>query len=135
MYTTRIRGAMPLLLAAILASGCASSRQASAGGDVISASDAAATVVLHVKNLGINPVALNSLQDGKSVFIGTVPAQDTASLLLDPTLFPTARLFIRATARAGGERVVVGPLAAGKGDEIDLTLEEGLIGSKAQVRR
>ena len=134
MHTTRIRAAMPLLTAAIVAAGCAG-HQGTAGGEVISASDAAATVVLHVRNLGTNPVTLNTVQDGKSLFVGSVPAQDTASILLDPMLFPTARLFIRATARAGGERVMVGPLAAGKGDEIDLTVEEGLIGSQAQVRR
>ena len=135
MYTMRIRGAMSVLLAAAAGTACGGYRERSAGGDVISASDAAATVVLHVRNLGISPVALNTVQDGKSIFVGTVRAQDTTSLLLDPTLFPTARLFIRASAQAGGERVVVGPLGAGRGDQIDLTLEEGLIGSQARVRR
>ena len=135
MQRARIRGIMPLVLAAVVAAACGGYREAAAGGEVVSASDAAATVVLHVKNLGTSAVALNSVQDGKSLFIGSVPAQDTTSLLLDPNLFPTARLFIRASAQGGGQRVLVGPLAAGKGDQIELTLEEGLIGSKAQVRR
>jgi hypothetical protein len=135
MHTMRIRGGMTLLLAVALAAGCGSYREAAAGGEVISASDASASVVLHVKNLGIDPVALYSVQSGKSTFVGTVPAQDTASLLLDASLFPTARLFIRASAQTGGERVLLGPLAAGKGDKIDVTLEEGLIGSQARVRR
>jgi hypothetical protein len=135
MYKARIGGAISLLLAAVLGIGCGSYREASAGGEVISTSDAAATVVVHAKNLGIDPVALYSVQDSRSVFVGTVPAQDTLSFVLDPTLFPTARLFIRASAQTGGERVLLGPLDAGKGDKIDVTLEEGLIGSQARVRR
>lgn len=135
MYGTRLRGAMSLLLAAAVWAACGRYREAAAGGEVIDASDAAATVVLHVKNLGIDPVALSTVLDGKSIFVGTAPAQDTASLLLEPTLFPTTRLFIRATTRAGGQRVVIGPLDASKGDKIELTVEEGLIGSQARVRR
>ena len=135
MYRMRIGSAMALLLTAIVATACGSYREASAGGEVISTADAAATVVVHAKNRGIDPVALYSVQDGKSVFVGTVPAQDTLSFLLDPTLFPTARLFIRASAQTGGQRVLLGPLDAGKGDKIEVMLEEGLIGSQARVRR
>jgi hypothetical protein len=135
MHRMRIGNAMALSLAAIVATACGSYREASAGGEVISTSDAAATVVVHAKNLGIDPVALYSVQDGKSVFVGTVPAQDTLSFLLDPTLFPTARLFIRASAQTGGQRVLLGPLDAGKGDKIEIMLEESLIGSQARVRR
>lgn len=135
MSKARIGGVMSLLLAAVIGAACGSYREASAGGEVINTSDAAATIVVHAKNLGIDPVALYSVQDGRSVFVGTVPAQDTLSFLLDPTLFPTARLFIRASAQTGGERVLLGPLGAGKGDKIDVTLEEGLIGSQARLRR
>lgn len=135
MSKARIGGVASLLIAAVVGIACGSYREASAGGEVISTSDAAATVVVHAKNLGIDPVALYSVEDGKSLFVGTVPAQDTLSFLLDPTLFPTARLFIRASAQTGGQRVVLGPLDAGKGDKIEVTLEEGLIGSQARVRR
>jgi hypothetical protein len=123
------------LAAVSLGVACARYSERSAGGEVISASDAAATVVLHVKNLGTSPVELRSVESGRSTFIGSVGAQDTTSVLLDPNLFPTARLFIAAVAQAGGQRALVGPLAAGKGDHIDLTVQEGLIGSRANVRR
>jgi len=135
MCRSRNRGALSLLLAAVVCAGCGGYHEASAGGEVIAASDAAATVVLRVKNLGIDAVALNTVLDSKSLFVGSVPPQDTASLLLEPTLFPTARLFISASTQAGGRRVILGPLDATKGDKIELTLEEGLIGSQARVRR
>lgn len=124
-----------MFAAGALAMACAGYHESSAGGEVISASDAAKTVVLNARNLGTSPVLLQTLEDGRMVVIGSVPAQDSASFLLDPTLFPTARLFIRASAQAGYQRVAVGPLAAGKGDQIDLTLQEGLTGSQANVRR
>ncbi len=134
MLSLQTRRALTLVVGALVV-GCARYHESSAGGEVISPGDADATVVLHVQNLGLRMVELRAIQDGQSRFIGAVGAQDTASLLLDPLLFPTANLFIGAYAQAGGQRVVVGPLAAGKGDQIDLTVQEGLVGSQANVRR
>lgn len=131
----RVRSTFSLLVAALLGATCARNHETSAGGEVISPGEANATVVLHVQNLGLSMVELRSIEDGRSRFIGAVSAQDTASVLLDPLLFPTASLFIAAYAQAGAQRVVVGPLAAGKGDQIDLTVQEGLAGSHARVRR
>jgi hypothetical protein len=131
-----MRGVAALVVAAaLLGATCTRYHESSAGGEVISANEADATVVLHVQNLGMGTVELRSIQDGRSRFIGSVSGQDTTSLLLDPLLFPTASLFIAAYANAGGQRVVVGPLAAGRGDEIDLTVQEGLAGSHAKVHR
>jgi hypothetical protein len=134
MQRTRMRRALSLLVVA-LGVGCARYHESSAGGEVINPGDADATVVLHVQNLGMRMVELRSIQDGRSRFIASVGAQDTASVLLDPLLFPTASLFIAAYAHAGGQRIVVGPLAAGRGDQIDFTVQEGLVGSQANVRR
>ena len=130
-----MRSTLSLLAVASLGLTCARYHESSAGGEVISRADADATVVLHVQNLGTRMVELRSVQDGRSRFIGSVGGQDTTSVLLDPLLFPTASLFIAAYAQAGGQRVVVGPIAAGKGDEIDLTVQEGLVGSQANVHR
>ncbi len=135
MQRLRMRSAATLLVAALLGATCARYHESSAGGEVFSAKDAAATVVLHVQNLGANTVELRSIQDGSSRLIGSVSPQDSTSLLLDPLLFPTASLFIAAYAQAGGQRVVVGPLAASRGDQIDLTVQEGLVGSQANVHR
>ena len=96
----RMRSTFSLLIAALLGATCARNREATAGGEVISPSDANATVVLHVQNLGLNMVELRSIEDGRSRFIGAVSGQDTASVLLDPLLFPTASLFIAAYAQA-----------------------------------
>jgi hypothetical protein len=131
----RMRMAAAASLVATLGGSCARLHESSAGGEVISAREAAETVVLHVQNLGMSSVELRSIQDGRSRFITSVGAQDTSSVLLDPLLFPTASLFVAAYAQAGGQRVVVGPLAAGRGDEIDLTVQEGLTGSRANVHR
>jgi len=130
-----MRSSAALLAAVLLGATCARYHQSSAAGEVITARDADATVVLHVQNLGLATVELHSIQDGRSRFIGSVSAHDTTSVLMDPLLFPTANLFIAAFADAGGQRVVVGPLAAGRGDQIDLMVQEGLRGSHATVRR
>ena len=130
-----MHAAAALLAAALLGGACARNRESSAGGEVISPQEAASTVVLHVENLGMASVELRSIQDGRSRFIGAVGAHDTSSILMDPLLFPTANLFIAAYAQAGGQRVVVGPLAAGRGEKIDLTVQEGLAGSQARVHR
>ncbi len=135
MSRMRMQRAAAMLVAALIGGACARYHESSAGGEVISAQDAAATVVLHVQNLGLNTVELRAIEDGRSRFIASVSAHDSSSILLDPLLFPTASLFIAAYAQAGGQRVVVGPLAAGKGDEIDLTVQEGLVGSQANVHR
>jgi hypothetical protein len=135
MQRIRMHGPAALLVAALLGTACTRYHEGSAAGEVISAQDAVETVVLHVENLGMATVELRSIQDGRSKFIGTVGARDTGSILLDPFLFPTASLFIAAYAQAGGQRVVLGPLAAGKGEAIDVTVQEGLIGSQARVHR
>ncbi len=135
MPRIRIQRAAATLVAALLGGACARYHESSAGGEVISAGEAAETVVLHVRNLGLNTVELRAIEDGRSRFIASVSAHDTSSILLDRLLFPTASLFIAAYAQAGAQRVVVGPLAAGKGDEIDLTVQEGLTGSQANVHR
>jgi hypothetical protein len=135
MQKTSMREIWSLAAAVSLGVSCAGNRQASAGGEVISPRDAGATVVLHVQNLGMAMVELRSVEDGRTKFIGSVGAQDTTSLLMDPLLFPTANLFIAAFANAGGQRIVVGPLAAGIGDRIDLTVQQGLTGSQATVSR
>jgi len=130
-----LRSTFSLLVVATLGTSCAQYHESSAAGEVVSRSEAEATVVLRVQNLGLNAVELRSVQDGRSRFIGSVGPQDTTSLLLDPLMFPTANLFIAALAQAGNQRVVVGPLAAGAGDRIDFTVQDGLVGSQAHVRR
>jgi hypothetical protein len=135
MQRMSMRNLTSLLAAVSLGAACAQNRQSSASGEVISPSDADATVVLHVQNLGTAMVELRSIEDGRTRFIGAIGAQDSTSLLLDPLLFPTANLFIAAYANGGGQRVVVGPLAAGRGDKIELTVEQGLTGSQANVHR
>ncbi|HEV8447662.1 MAG TPA: hypothetical protein VGQ44_12610 [Gemmatimonadaceae bacterium] len=135
MQRIRMQGAAALLVAGLLGGACARYHESSAAGEVISAQEAAETVVLHVENLGMSTIELRSIVDGRSRFLGAVSAHDTSSIPMDRTLFPTANLFIAAFAQAGGQRVVVGPLAAGPGESIDLTVQEGLTGSQARVRR
>ena len=62
----RLRSTFSLLIAALLGATCARNREATAGGEVISPSDANATVVLHVQNLGLSMVELRSIEDGRS---------------------------------------------------------------------
>src|SRR5215203_4162922 len=87
-----------IILAALAATGtgCTRYRESMASGDVITAADAAKTVVLHVENLSTSPMELRTINNGRSLFVGSVSAQDTTNILLDPSLFPTGSLYLAA---------------------------------------
>jgi hypothetical protein len=115
--------------------GCARYSEGSAAGDVISPSDAANTVVLHVDNQNAQSMELRTIVNGRSEFIGSVGGNDSTSLLLDNTLFPVANLYVLAIPADGHGRAVGGPLAAGKGDPINFLLMPALDQSHAIVVR
>jgi hypothetical protein len=118
--------------AAVLGSGCALSHN-SAAGTYIDPADAAATVVLHVVNHSSESMELRTVQHGQSLFIGSVGAEDSTSLLLDPSMFPTATLYVLGIPAGGRGRAAVGPLSANKGQRIDMTIEPTLGLSHARV--
>jgi hypothetical protein len=129
------RALFTLAIAAAMTASCARYHEASAGGDVISKTDAAKTVVLHVDNLSTSPMELHTVQNGRSLFVGSVAGQDSTNILLDPTLFPTGTLFLVAIPADASGRARVGPLAAGKGDIIRFTVQPALDLSRAVVIR
>jgi hypothetical protein len=118
--------------AAVLASGCGLSHN-TAGGTYIDPADAAQTVVLHVVNHANESLELRTVQNGQSLFIGSVGAQDSTSLLLDSSLFPTATLYVLGIPAGGRGRAAVGPLSASKGQQINMTVEPSLGLSHATV--
>jgi hypothetical protein len=91
--------------------------------------------VLHVDNLNQSPMELRTISNGKSLFVGSVGGQDSTSILLDPTLFPTASLYLAAIPPDGRGVARVGPLGAGKGDVIKFTIQPALDMSRAIVVR
>jgi hypothetical protein len=131
------RGRTLLILAAsaVLGAGCNRYYGSTAGGEVIAPADAAKTVILHVQNLHQSPMELRTVQNGRSLFVGSVSGQDSTNILLDPSLFPTASLFIVAVAADGNGAARVGPLGAGKGDEIRMTVQPALDLTRATVVR
>ena len=126
---------MILGTAAVLGAGCASTQTGSAAGTIIDPAEASRTVVLHVENLNPSPMELRAITNGRSQFVGSVGGNDSTSVLLDPSWFPTATLVITALPADGHGRAVSGPLAAGKGDRIIFTLQPSLDLSNAIVRR
>jgi hypothetical protein len=134
---SRIRALFILATAAALGTGCASfgGGGGTAAGSVIDPADAAKTVVLHVENLNPSPMELRATMNGRSQFVGSVGGNDTTSILLDPSWFPTGSLYVVALPANGHGRAVGGPLAAGKGDRIIFTLQPSLDLSNAIVRR
>lgn len=124
-----------LFAAATLGSACNRYMQSSESGGVIDPADAAKTVVLHVNNMSTSPMELRTLQNGRSQFVGSVGGNDSTSILLDPQLFPTGSLYVVAIPSGGRGRAVGGPLAAGKGDKIQFTIEPALDQSRAIVVR
>ena len=104
-------------------------------GDVVPSAEAAKTVVLRVDNLNQSPMELRAIANGRSMFIGSVGGADTTSIVLEPTLFPTASLYIAAIPANGRGQARVGPLGAGKGDIIKFTIQPALDQSRAIVVR
>jgi hypothetical protein len=131
----KLRTVLVFATVAALGTGCAHFSQGYQAGDVIDPADASKTAVLHVDNLSNSPIELRTITTGRSQFVGSVGPNDSTSVLLDPTLFPTGSLYISAIAADGTGRAVVGPLAAGKGDKIKFTVEPALDQSHAIVTR
>ena len=131
------RGRMFLILAAstVLGAGCNRYYGSTAGGEVVTPAEAKKTVVLHVQNLHQSPLELRTVQNGASLFVGSVGGQDSTNILLDPALFPTGSLYIVAVAADGNGAARVGPLGASKGDEIRMTVQPALDLTRAIVVR
>jgi len=131
----KLRGIIVLASAVVLGTACANGMQGAAAGEYIDPSEAAKTVVLHVRNINSLPMELHVIQDGQSRFIGSVGGIDSTDILLDPQMFPTSSLFVAAIPPDGRGRAFVGPLAAGKGDKINFTVQVSLNMSRAIVTR
>ncbi|HEY4218151.1 MAG TPA: hypothetical protein VGM67_13490 [Gemmatimonadaceae bacterium] len=128
----KFRALTIIATAAILGTGCGLSH-GNAGGTYISPEDAASTVVLHVVNRSSESLELRTVENGQSLFIGSVGAADSTALLLDPSLFPTATLYVLGVPASGRGRASVGPISATKGQQINLTVEPSLGLSHATV--
>jgi len=124
-----------LTSAVVLGTACANGMQGAAGGEYIDPSQAAKTVVLRVRNVNALPMELHVIQDGQPRFIGSVGGMESTDILLDPQMFPTSSLFVAAIPADGRGRALVGPLAAGKGDKINFTVQVSLNMSRAIVTR
>lgn len=129
----KIRPLFVLATAVVLGSGCARFTRGSEAGSVIDPANAAKTAVLHVDNLSSSSLELRTIMNGQSQFVGSVGANDSTSLLLDPLMFPTGFLYLAAIPADGRGRALVGPLSAGKGDKIKFTVEPALDQSHATV--
>jgi hypothetical protein len=129
------KGLLALAASALMAAACAHNVEGSAAGDVIDPADAARTVVLHVSNGSTESMELRTVLNGSSQFVGSVGANDSTNILLDPTMFPTGTLFVLAIPASGHGRAVVGPLAASKGDRINFKIQPALDLSSAAVNR
>ena len=132
-----IRNRIALILAAatIAGAGCNRYYGSTAGGEVVSTAEAQKTVVLHVENLSQLPMELRTFQNGQSAFIGSVGGRDTANILLDRGLFPTADLYIGVVSGDIRGATRVGPLSASRGDLIRLTVQPTVSLSNAIVFR
>ncbi|HEX8946552.1 MAG TPA: hypothetical protein VF785_25670 [Gemmatimonadaceae bacterium] len=121
-----------LVAAATMGAACNRYTQNSSAG-TIDPADAKNTVVLHVQNMNTSPMELRTVLNGRTQFVGSVGGNDSISLLLDPTMFPTGLLYVVAIPTGGRGRAVAGPLSAGRGDRIDFTIEPALDQSHAIV--
>ena len=127
--------ALALAAAAVVSVACATIGSGPVSGEVISRSDAAKSVVLHVENLSPSPMELRTLSNGRSMFIGSVSGQDSTNILLDATLFPTGNLYLLGIPSDRRGQARVGPLSAGRGDIIKFTIQPALDLSRAMVVR
>jgi hypothetical protein len=128
----KIRTLVVLVAAATMGAACNRYTQSTSAG-TIDPADAKNTVVLHVQNMSTSPMELRTVLNGRTEFVGSVGGNDSTSLLLDPTMFPTGLLYVVAIPTGGRGRAIAGPLSAGKGDRIDFTIEPELDQSHAIV--
>lgn len=91
--------------------------------------------MLDVKNLNVQPMELRTILNGESRFIGSVSGNDSTSILLDASMFPTGTLYVTAIPGDGTGRAIAGPLSAVKGDRIRFTIQPALNLSNAIVIR
>ncbi len=131
----KIRNAIMLAAAAVLGTACARYTEGTAAGAMISPADAASTVVLHVDNHYAGTMEVRAIVNGRSQFVGSVSANDSTSILLDPTWFPNGDFYVVGVAADGRGRAVEGPLAAGRGSTIIFDIQPALEMSRAVVRR
>ena len=131
----RTRSLLILAAATIVGAGCNRYYGSTAGGEIVLPAEAAKTVVLHVENLNPAPMELRTIQNGRSLFVGSVAGQDSTNILLDAGLFPTGSLYLAAAAGDGRGVARVGPLSASRGDLIRFTVQPALDLSRAVVRR
>jgi hypothetical protein len=122
---------LTLAVAATLGAGCA--HYNSAAGDVSLSPDASNSAVLVAKNLANESIELRVVTTGESRFIGSVSPGETTSIVLDPTLLPAGNLYVLGISADGRRRAVGGPLAVGKGNEIQFTIQPTLSLSRAYV--
>ena len=123
-----------LAAAATLGAGCARYSDSSAG-SLIDPAEAAKTVVLHVDNRSSTSMELHAINDGRSMFVGSVGPNDSTDILLDPILFPTATLYLVGVPTDGRGRAVVGPIAASKGDQVNFMIQSAYDLSRYTVHR
>lgn len=130
----RLRGVIALTAAALGAIACAG-YAGSAAGDIgsIDPEAAANTVVLQAVNVGDESIELRIISMNQSRFVGSVQPRDTTAILLDPSLFPTAEIYVAAIATDPTHRVISGPLAATRGDRITFRIEPQITSSRAYV--
>lgn len=124
-----------LVAASLTAGACARYSEGSAAGMTIDPAEAARTAVLNIKNENTRGMELRSVVNGQSTFIGSVGPNESTSILLDASLFPTSLLYVVAIPDDGRGRALVGPLTASKGDKINFTIRPTLSMSDATVRR
>ena len=80
----RVRGIIAFVSTVALGTACAHGMQGAAAGDYIDPVEAGKTVVLHVNNINPLPMELRVIQNGQSLFIGSVAGGDKTDILLDP---------------------------------------------------
>jgi hypothetical protein len=128
------RMACALAVAAIVGTGCAHGFESSAAGEIDPA-QAAKTVLLHVENQNSQTMELRTVLDDRSTFVGSVGANDSTNILLDPGMFPAGFLYVVAIPADGRGRAIAGPLSASKGDKIQFRVSQTLSASNATVVR
>ena len=130
---SKFRVLFVLATTAVLGTGCARFSHGTEAGNVLDPADASLTAVLHVENLSASSLELRTILNGQSRFVGSVGANDSTSILLDRSMFPTAFLYVAAIPADGRGRALAGPLAVGKGEKIRFTVEPALDQSHANV--
>jgi len=124
--------------AAALLAGCThrQSVNGNAGGDVpIDSLSAMRTAILRVDNSYPGEVRVYTVIGGQKNYVAKAMANQVRTFVLDPQLFPAAKISFQAEAKDGSMKRLLGPFNVDRGQTVELVVTPDFDAARATVHQ